>query len=251
MIITISGQYGSGGNEIGQALAERLGYRILDSQLVARARELFVASRGGERPVWWPSRYDQPFCEEDDLPVIGTAYDQARFKLRTDLLDSSPELKELGPEADEVRKEMLEAQSKAILEYTEGGNCVVLGKCSNFVLRGQPGTLHVFTTAELESRIKRIRNLYNLTMDKVTGSRWTPPAYALRNAYSFLNMSRDTAVELIQATDQRRASIYEFITGEQWGGPQSYDLLLDGSDKDLTPHVDRLAAEVAAREAAL
>lgn len=46
MIITISGQYGSGGNEIGQAVAEKLGYRILDSQLVVRAREIFKETTG-------------------------------------------------------------------------------------------------------------------------------------------------------------------------------------------------------------
>ena len=67
MIITISGQYGSGGNEIGQAVADKLGYRVLDSQLVIRAREIFKESTGGEKPVWWPSRYNEPFCEEDDV----------------------------------------------------------------------------------------------------------------------------------------------------------------------------------------
>lgn len=249
MIITISGQYGSGGNEIGQALAEKLGYRVLDSQLVIRAREIFQASTDGARPAWWPSRYNEPFYEEDDIPAPGTAYEQAKFRLKTDLLDNTEQFEDLGAAADPVRKAMLSAQSQAILEYVEGGNCIIFGKCSNYILRGRPDTIHVFTTAELDCRVKRIMNIYNLTMDKVKGARWFPPAYVVRNAGAFVNMSRATALDLIESTDHRRAACYEFITGEQWGYAPGFDFMLDGSG-DLTAHIEMLAAEVAKREKA-
>ena len=248
MIITISGQYGSGGNEIGQAVADKLGYRVLDSQLVIRAREIFKESTGGEKPVWWPSRYNEPFCEEDDVPLLGTAYEQAQFKLQTDLLGPAGQLEVLGDAAEPARRAMLSAQTQAIEEYIEGGNCVILGKCSNFILRGREDTLHVFTRAELESRIHRIMNLYNLTMDKVKGARWVPPAYFVRNAGMFVNMSRDAALSLIETTDHRRAACYEFITGEQWGHEPGFDFMLDGTNPDLSAHVDTLLHEIQRRE---
>ena len=248
MIITISGQYGSGGNEIGQAVAEKLGYRILDSQLVVRAREIFKETTGGEKPAWWPSRYNEPFYEEDDVPIPGTAYEQAKFKLQTDLIGPTEQLEILGSAAEPMQRAMYAAQKQAILEYVEGGDCVILGKCSNFVLRDRKDAIHVFTKADLESRIRRIMNLYNLTMDKVKGARWIPPAYFVRNAGAFFNMSRDTALELIEQTDHRRASCYEFITCEQWGCSSAFDFVFDGSNLDLTGPINILLTEIEKRE---
>lgn len=160
MIITISGQYGSGGNEIGSRLAEILNYKMLDSQLVVRAREIYTEISGStEKPIWWPSRYHTPFHEEDDFPHPGTPYEQAEFKLKTDLIATDTSFENLGPVADKVRKAMLDAQSKAILEFAEEGNCILFGKCSNFVLRDRKDAIHAFSTADLDVRIKRIRNL--------------------------------------------------------------------------------------------
>lgn len=241
MIYTISGQYGSGGNEIGQQLAERLGYRILDSQLVIRAREIFTEESGGAYPQWWPSRNHQVFDEEDDIPLPGTAYEQAQFKLQTDLIGSTKPFEELGTAADSVRKAMLDAQTKAIMEYIEGGNCVILGKCSNFILRGREDTINVFTIADLNARIKRIQNIYNVTMDIFKGARWHPSAYMVRNAGQFYNMKREVAENLIENTDHRRASCYEFITGEKWGDESKFEYYFNCTGEDLSSYVDLLA----------
>jgi len=249
MIITFSGQYGSGGNEIGTAIAEKLGYRLLDSQLVIRAREIFTEETGGGKPAWWPSRYGQPFFEEDDIPIPGTAYEQAQFRLETDLIGSTEQFETLGTAADSVREAMLSAQTKAIEEYTEGGNCVIFGKCANFVLRNHPDALHIFVSGDLEQRIKRICNLYNVTMDKVVGARWMPPAYALRDAGRFINMSRHEALSLIETTDHRRASCYEFITGEKWGAKEDYDLFINTDSKHLDKYVEEVMAEIEKRQA--
>ena len=249
MIITISGQYGSGGNEIGTALAEKLGYRLLDSQLVIRAREIFTEETGGGKPSWWPSRYGQPFHEEDDFPVLGTAYEQARFRLQTDLLGSTEQFEELGTAALSVRQAMLSAQTKAIEEYTEGGDCIIFGKCANYILRDREDAFHVFVTGDFDSRTKRIRNLYNVTMDRVKGARWMPPAYALRDAGRFINMSVSDAHCLIATTDYRRASCYEFITCRQWGAKNDYDLFIETKTQNLDKHVDEILALIAEKQA--
>lgn len=246
MIITISGQYGSGGNEVGARLAEALNYKLLDSQLVVRAREIYTEISGStEKPIWWPSRYHTPFHEEDDFPRLDTPYEQAEFKLKTDLIATDTSFENLGPVADKVRQAMLEAQSKAILEFAEEGDCILFGKCSNFVLRDYPDSVHVFSTADLEIRIKRIRNLYNMSMKKMRGADGAPSAYTIRDARRFfINMSRKKATELILATDKRRASCYEFITGEKWGDLDRFDFLISGNDLNLDAQTDKLLETV-------
>ena len=252
MIITISGQYGSGGSEVGIRLAELLKYRILDSQLVIRAREIYTSKSGsGEKPDWWPSRYNIPFHEADDLPAPGTAYEQAEFTLKTDLIDPDVAYKDLGPEAAGVRKAMLDAQSAAILECAEHGNCIALGKCSNFVLRGCPDSVHVFSTADWEKRVKRVTNLFNWLDNPSEGAAWVPPAYMLHDAGLYVNMSRGTVEDLIRTTDRRRASCYEFITGEKWGDLDTYDYHLVGNDIDTEELTQKLLRFITEREAAL
>ncbi|MCL1828334.1 MAG: cytidylate kinase-like family protein [Oscillospiraceae bacterium] len=257
MIITISGQYGSGGSDVGVRLAKLLNYRILDSQLVIRAREIYTATCGSsEKPGWWPSRYNIPFYEGDDTPSVGTAYEQAEFKLKTDLIDPNVAYEDLGSDADGVRKAMLDAQSKAIIECAGNGNCIALGKCSNFALRGRPDAVHVFSTADLDVRVKRIMNLYNWLdspdmPESGSGAAWMPPSYMLHDAGLFVNMSRSTVENLIHTTDKRRAACYEFITGEKWGDLETYDYHLSGNDLNLNEQTEKLLRIIREREAAL
>ena len=196
MIITISGQYGSGGNEIGKALAEKLGYRILDSQLVIRAREIFNAHSGGEKPVWWPSRNNEVFDEHDDIPELDCAYEQAKFRLQTDLIAPTQQYAVLGKDAEKYQAAMLYAQTRAIMEYIEDGNCIIFGKCSNFILRGRKDAIHIFTKADTESRIKRIMNLYNAPSEMKKAERWSPTAYSFEDTGNFKNMTKYTVQEV-------------------------------------------------------
>ena len=241
MIITITGQYGSGGEQIGRRLAEILNYRVLDSELVIRAREIYAATYGNtDKPIWWPSRHDTLFYHADDIPNLSVAYKQAEFALQTDLIFSDMSyLEELGPEADDIRKAMLDAQTKAILEYAETRNCILFGKCSNFVLRDRPDAIHAFATADLDVRITRIMNLYNvLSDDKRGGKKRSSLLYSILSK-KMVNMDREAARDLIYTTDKRRATCHEFITGEKWGDPKKFDFLISGNNLDLEEETER------------
>ncbi|MCL2392518.1 MAG: cytidylate kinase-like family protein [Oscillospiraceae bacterium] len=234
MIITISGQYGSGGNEIGRSLAEIFGYKILDSQLIVRAREIYAqTSKSADRPDWWPSRSLTSYNEANDFPRLDSALGQAELKLKTDLITSDETFGDYGDETENVRKAMLEAQSRAILEYSEGGGCVIFGKCSDYILRDHKDTIRAFSKADMEVRIKRIMNLYNMNMDKTTGSKWLPPSYTLQEAGQFLDMERRDAIALIYSTDKRRSDLFEFLTGEKWGAGDYIDYHISGNDENL------------------
>jgi len=241
MIVTISGQYGSGGNEIGTRVAEALNYKVLDSQLIVRAREIYTEiSKSKNKPDWWPARNLVPFNEANDFPRLASALGQAEMKQKTDLFDMAANYSSYGDESENIRRAMLEAQTKAIMEYSEGGNCLLFGKGSNYILRGRPDTIHAFTTADMEVRIRRIMNLYNFNADKISQSKWMPPSYTLQEAGQFLDMERRDAIDLIYTTDKRRADFFEFLTGEKWGGESEYiDYQINGNDEDLKAETDR------------
>ena len=248
MIITISGQYGSGGDEVGTRLAEILGYKIFESQLVLRAREIYTAAYGGtEKPALQHGSHNTVFHDEDNPPRPGTAYEHAEFKLKADLIYLDAEFEDLGPETDSIRQAVLDAQTKAVFEYAAGGNCVLFGKGSDYILRQRQDAIHIFSKADIEVRVKRVMNLYNLTMGKKRGG-WMQPAYAVQEAEQFVNMGRGAARELIYTTDRRRAAYYEFISGEKWGDPKKFDYIISGNDPDMEKQTDLLLQFVRDKE---
>ena len=225
---------------MGGRLAEILGYRAFDAQLVVRARAIYTATYGGEDSALQAESQNMLFHEEGTQPRPGTAYEQAEFKLKTDLIYLDAEFEDFDVDTESIRKAVLDAQTKAVHEFAEGGNCVLFGKASDFILRGHPDTIHVFSTADIEARIKRIMNVYNLSMDKKRGGRWLQPAYAIQEAEQYVNMGRGAARELIYTTDRRRAAYYEFITGEKWGNLKNYDYVISGNDLDMETQTDLL-----------
>jgi len=240
MIITISGQYGSGGNEVGMRLAEILNYKVFDAQLIVRAREIYTdISKRTDKPSWWPNLSLKPYSDDDIFPHLGTALGQAELELKSDQMTSASSFASLGPETDNFRRAMLESLTGAIMEYTKDGNCILFGKCSDFILRDTPNTIHVFSTADMDARISRIMSQYNLNLDNVSGSKWLAPSYTLQEAGHLLNMERRDALELMYTTDKRRTDLFEFLTGERWGDLEHFDYHIIGNDLDLDTQTDK------------
>ena len=94
-------------------------------------------------------------------------------------------------------------QSEVIRKAAEDGSCVIVGRCGDYVLREEPARLSVFIYADLESRKKRV---------------------AERHA-----LSPDAAMEVINKTDRRRSTYYNFYTGRKWGRYDNYHLALDSA----------------------
>ncbi len=134
-IICVSRQYGSGGREIGEAAARRLGVPCYDKCLVQRAaRETglsprAVAERDETGDALELSLSGNPFA---DTAALGEAF-------------YSEEL------------QVYEAERRAILALAQKGGCVFIGRCAAAILR-QAGyrLLSVFLYADEESRARRI-----------------------------------------------------------------------------------------------
>jgi len=125
--ITIEREYGSRGGEFAHDLAERLGWRLLDSELVAGAARLAgvdpeLAARFDERLDPWYYRYGKAFFHD---PITASLSDEMVF-------DS---------------ERMLQLIKQEILEASKAGNCVIVGRGAACALSGHQGCFHIFVYA--------------------------------------------------------------------------------------------------------
>jgi len=185
LIITIGRQYGSGGREIGKKLADRLGIKFYDQEL------LTVAAKH--------SGLSQDLLEINDEKPMSLL-----FSLSTG---------GYGGEMS-INQKLFLAQFEAIQLVAREGPCVIVGRCADYALRDFDNCVNIFVYADLPHRIRRISNLYQksaraaeetiLRTDRrrasyynyYTGKKWG----AMENYDLAINTSRvgiDHAVQLI------------------------------------------------------
>lgn len=139
-IVTIGRQYGSGGHEIGKLLAELLGAKFYDKDLLTLA-----AKEGG---------FNEKITEEvDEKPASSLLYSMV-----TSLgnLDGSMNCLPLNDR-------LFIAQAKVIKRAAGEGPCVIVGRCADYILRDVPDCINVFIHAPMDYRIRRICRLYDMS----------------------------------------------------------------------------------------
>lgn len=102
-----------------------------------------------------------------------------------------------------VEDMVYEAQRKVILEIAEKEECVIIGRNADFILKDRDDVVNVFIHGEMPEKIERICRLYNVT--------------------------EDGAVKLINDTDKRRRTNYNFYTEQKWGMARNYTISLNSS----------------------
>lgn len=107
-------------------------------------------------------------------------------------------------------------QSRIIRELAEKGPCVIVGRCADYVLRGQADLLNVFIHADPQKRAERIVREY--------GERDASP------------------LERIREKDRRRAAYHRFYTDLKWGHAQNYHLCLDSGVLGIDKCADLIAS---------
>ena len=146
-IITIGRQFGSGGHEIGQKLADRLGIPLYDNQLVSMAaKELEITEEAAQR------------ADEANMNTFLAGY-QANMLAYPDFISGSSYIYSLNE--DVFRK-----QTKIIRELAGKGSCVIVGRCADYILRENPECINVFICAEKKDRVARISERYGVTEKK-------------------------------------------------------------------------------------
>ena len=199
IVITIARQYGSGGREIGERVAELLGIPLIDKELVKDA-----ATKGN-------------LNEE----VIRTADESATNSLLYTLAVGSNVLgttMSFGYKLP-LNDKLYILQSEAIKEYATNGGCVIIGRCADYVLKDFPGVFRIFVYGDLEHRKERVAKRHP-------------------------ELKSSQIIDVINKTDKRRASYYNFYTGNKWGKYDNYDIAVNSSTLGIEGTANLIVASV-------
>ena len=145
-VITIRRQYGSGGHEIGRKLAEELGIKCYDKELLDRAAKESGICK-------------ELFEKHDEKPTNSFLYalvmDTYSGGYRSSAFSDMP-----------INYKLFLAQFNAIKNIAEEGPCVIVGRCADYALAEFPNLISVFIHGDLERRVERIASKYDLTNAK-------------------------------------------------------------------------------------
>ena len=133
-MIVIGRQYGSGGREIGRALATRLGIPYYDRKLLREA----AVRIGFDEEVF--SRND-----EQKPSLLASLFGSGCYPADGEYTTSSMS-----------RQGLYRAQSAVIAELAKEGPCVIVGRTADYVLRDHPRMASIFIHAPIERRVERI-----------------------------------------------------------------------------------------------
>lgn len=144
--INIGRQYGSGGRQIGEMLAKRLGFAFYDKELIHLASK--ESGLGKEL-----------FEEADEKKTYSLT--GGFLGLRSSFISGSFLENYLSNET------LFKIQSDIIKELAAKQNCVFVGRCADYILRDYPKVLNVFITSDLADRKARIlQRMHDLQEDK-------------------------------------------------------------------------------------
>ncbi len=197
VIITVARQYGSGGREIGEKVAELLSIPTYD-------RELITMSIEGEDGITHETAETV-----DEVAANSLLYTLA---MGSNLFGATHHFGHHMP----LNDRLFVLQSDLIRRLAKEGSCVVIGRCADYVLREENARLSVFIYGDVADRKKRIAERHEV--------------------------SEDEALELINKTDRRRASYYNFYTGGKWGRYDNYHLALCSSTLGIDTCAEIIAA---------
>jgi len=181
-IIAISREYGSGGRHIGELLSTDLGIPFYDKEIIQMASEKSGLSPG--------------FIEKSDESIPNTFLHNLKYSGYTSY-DS------ISFYDTPVTDKVFLAQSSVIKELASKGNCVIVGRCADYVLRDNPSLVTIFIRGVLEDRV--------------------------RHAVKHYGLPEENASEKIKRIDKSRTNYYKYYTSRQWGNINNFDLVINSS----------------------
>lgn len=113
------------------------------------------------------------------------------------------------------------AQSSVIRELAAANNCVIVGRCADYLLREEERLLRVFIVASPEDRRRRVIEEYGI--------------------------EEKEAASKIKKADKARASYVRHYTGEEWGSIQNHDLVINTSFAGIDGAVEIIKAALRAK----
>lgn len=193
-IITISREFGSGGRELGKRLADELGYAYYDREIVEAIAE--------------KSEFDEHYVS---YALEGGMF--RNFPLHFGRTFSySPTLM-----ASETK--LLAEQNKLLRELAEVGNCVIIGRASEVILRDY-NPFKLFVYADMQSKVERCRE----------------------KGGEHEHLTDKEMIRKIKRIDADRKKYHGLISDIEWGDKRGYHLCVNTSGREIKAIVPLVAA---------
>ena len=170
IVITIAREYGSGGRYIGRLIADKLGIKFYDKDFVTTLSEQTGLSE---------EYIENNEQRRNTLDALNNGY---YFNLSNS-------------------DELFVKESKLIKELAEKESCVIIGRCSDFILKDNEDTINIFVYSNMEDKVKRVVERYGI--------------------------NQKDAEKEIKNIDKQRSNHYKHYTGKKWGENQNYDLCIN------------------------
>ena len=199
-VITIARSYGSGGRRMGRLLAKELGYEYYDREI------LRIAS-------------DESGINEELFSQVDENRRMPLFRIAREVYTGEV----IPPDSDDFisNENLFRYQAKIIRELAATRNCVIVGRCANFILRGRENVINVFVSAPVVDCVRRVMENDGLTLEE--------------------------AEKKIKKVDKRRADYFKYFTGREWHDAALYDLCLNTGHMSDQRCVDVVRAYMDAR----
>ena len=180
-VITIARSYGSGGRKMGKLLANELGYDYYDREILRIASD------------------ESGISEELLAKADESAARLPLFRIARQVYSGEV----IPPDSDDFisNENLFRYQAKIIRELAATRNCVIVGRCANYILRGRDNVINVYVTAPVVDCVRRVMETDGLDLEE--------------------------AEKKIRKTDKRRADYFRYFTGRQWQDAGLYDLCLN------------------------
>ena len=205
IIITIARQFGSGGREIGEKIAQALGFPLIDKELIKDAASSGELNEDIIRSADESAANSLLYTLAMGSNVLGTTI---HFGYKMPLNDK-----------------LCILQSEAIKKYAAEGSCVIIGRCADYVLREEENLFRIFIYGDIDHREARVLERHP-------------------------EIKKSQVIDIISKTDKRRASYYNFYTGNKWGKFDNYDMAINSSTfgvdetaRIITAAIQRLMAD--------
>lgn len=194
IVITISREYGSGGRYVGRLIADKLGIKFYDKEIITK-----LAEKTGLSEEYIESNEQK----KETLSNLNNGY---YFGLNNS-------------------DELFLKEAELIKELASKESCVIIGRCADFTLKDRKNIIKVFIYSNIEDKMKRATEFYNLDAEK--------------------------AQKEIARIDKLRANHYKYYTEKEWNNHSNYDLCINTATLGVEKSADLVCDVVKQKEAML
>lgn len=174
IVITISRSYGSGGRELGKKVAQALNIDFYDKELI----EMMCEATGLDESVFEQKKHHRTFHFTRLGEMAQLSLNSRIFSLQSELIEKLAEK-----------------------------SCVIVGRCSDYILKDDQDAIHIYVYAKMQDRIKRCVEEYHVDEKHI-----------------------ETYIEEV---DEVRRNYYEYFTDRTRGDINNYDLCINTSKIEI------------------